>query len=56
MGMAAILFDNVEPFEQIGYTLLTEAPCEIWWKLQFIRRNEKITQFYRCIFPRGKGR
>ena len=30
MGMAAILFDGEEPFEQIGNTLLKKAPCEIW--------------------------
>ena len=26
MGIAAILFDGAEPFEQIGNTLLTEGP------------------------------
>ena len=26
MGMAAILFDSAEPFEQTGNTLLTEGP------------------------------
>ena len=26
MGMAAILFNGVEPFEQIGNTLSTEGP------------------------------
>ena len=30
MGMAAILFDGAEPFEQIGNTLLTEGPM---WNL-----------------------
>ena len=51
MGMATILFDDVEPFEQIGNTILTEGPCEIWWQLlkQFKRRHLKITQFYTCI-------
>ena len=33
MGMAAILFDGPEPFEQIGNTLLTEGPMWNWWKL-----------------------
>ena len=33
MGMVAILFNGVEPFEQIGNTILTEGSCEIWWKL-----------------------
>ena len=28
MGIAAILFDGVEPFEQIDNTLLTEGPQE----------------------------
>ena len=28
MGMAAILFDDVEPFEQIDKSLLTEGP--VW--------------------------
>ena len=30
MGMAAILFDGAEPFEQIGNTLLIEGPM---WNL-----------------------
>ena len=30
MGMAAILFDGMEPFEQIGNTRLTESPM---WNL-----------------------
>ena len=30
MGMAAILFNDVKPFEQIGNTLLTEGPM---WNL-----------------------
>ena len=30
MGMAAILFDGAEPFEQIGNTLMTEGPM---WNL-----------------------
>ena len=30
IDMAAILFSCVEPFEQIGNTLSTEGPCEIW--------------------------
>ena len=30
MDMAAILFNCAEPFEQIGNTLPTEGPCEIW--------------------------
>ena len=33
MDMAAILFNGAEPVEEIGNTLLTEVPCEIWWKL-----------------------
>ena len=52
MGMVAILFNGVEPFEQIGNTILTESPCEIWWKLLKGfkgRRQLKITQFYLCI-------
>ena len=30
MDMAAILFNWAEQFEQIGNTLSTEGPCEIW--------------------------
>ena len=30
MDMAASLFNCAEPFEQIGNTLSTEGPCEIW--------------------------
>ena len=33
MGMAAILFNDAEPFEQSVNIPLTEAPCEVWWKL-----------------------
>ena len=41
MDMTAILFNCVEPFEQIDNTLLTEGPCEIWWNMlkQFQRRR-----------------
>ena len=52
MDMVAILFYCAEPFEQIGNTLLTEGPCENWWKFlkQFQRRRHlNITQFYTCI-------
>ena len=52
MDMAAILFNCAEPFKQIGNTLSTDGPCEIWWKLlkQFKRRRRlKITKFYTCI-------
>ena len=30
MDMVAILFNFAEPVEQIGITLLTEGPFEIW--------------------------
>ena len=59
MGMAAILFDVEEPFEQIAKPFWQMAPYEIWWNLlkQFKKRRDlKITQFYRCKLPRGKGR
>ena len=51
MDMVAILINGAEPFEEIGNTLLTADPCEIWWKLikQFQRRYLKFTQFYTCI-------
>ena len=32
MGMAAILFNGAQPFEQIINILWTEYPCEIWLK------------------------
>ena len=52
MGMAAILFNDAEPFEHIVNILLTKAPYEIWWKLvkQFQkRRHLKISLLYTCI-------
>ena len=58
MDMAAILFDGAELFEQIAIPFWQKAPCEIWCNLlkRFkSNRNLKITQFYRCILPRGKG-
>ena len=39
MDMMSILFNCAEPFEQIGNTLSTEGPCEIWWKLLKQRRR-----------------
>ena len=30
MGMAAILFNGDEPFEQIAIPFQQKAPCEIW--------------------------
>ena len=41
IDMADILFNCAELFEQIGNTLSTEGPCEIWWKLleQFQRKD-----------------
>ena len=41
-----ILFSCAESFEQIGNTLSTESPCEIWLKLlkQFQRRR-RLKQF-----------
>ena len=57
MGMTAILFNSVEPFEQIDNTISTEDPM---WKLvklvkQFQRRRLNITRFYKHI-AMGKGR
>ena len=52
MGMAAILFDGAEPFEQTGNILLTEGPMLNLVKIvkRFKKRiHLKITQFYRCI-------
>ena len=41
MGMAAILFDGAEPFEQIGNSLLAEGPMWVWRKLleQFQKKD-----------------
>ena len=39
MGMAAILFDGAEPFEQIGNTLLTKGPM---WNL--VRITEGVPE------------
>ena len=52
MGMAAILFNGAEPLEQISNILLTEGSM---WNLVKIAQA-KIAQFYRCVYPRGKGR
>ena len=52
MGMAAILFNGTEPFDQIVNILRQKATCEILWKLfmRFRRRIcLKISQFYACI-------
>ena len=58
MGMAAILFDNAEPFEQIDNTLLTEGPM---WNLMKIgqavsqKKTFKDHEIYMYI-AQGKGR
>ena len=41
MGMAAILFDGAEPFEQIGNTLLTEGPL---WNLVKITQAQAVKE------------
>ena len=48
MGMAAILFNGAEPFEQISTSLRQKVPCEIWrkWVARFQRRRLKISWFY----------
>ena len=47
MGMVAILFNDVELFEQIEQ-IWQKAQCEIWWKLVKLfqrSRRLKITRF-----------
>ena len=49
MGMAAILFNGAEPFEQNGNILLTKSPIKIWWKLlkhlkRIIRRQHSLPE------------
>ena len=53
MGMAAILFNGVEPYEQSVKTLLTESPiwykC-IWWKLlKQLQKFKNYTILYMYI-------
>ena len=66
MGMEAILFNCMQPFEQTVNTLSTEAPPphsppypqprEIWWKLLkwFQWRHLKILVLYMYI-AQGQG-
>ena len=42
MGMTAILFNSMEPFEQIVNTLLTEGPM---WNLM---RTQSVSEKKRC--------
>ena len=60
MGMAAILFNFAEPFEQIGNTLLTEGPIWNLVKIAQVVSEKKtfkyFTQFYTCRKPSSKGR
>ena len=58
MGMAAILFNGKEPFDQIVNILLTEGP--MWNLVKIVQEvSEKMlkdsTILYKHI-PRGKGR
>ena len=52
MGMAAILFNGLEPFKQIVNILSTKRPM---WNLVKIaqavseKKPSEITQFYTCI-------
>ena len=52
MDMAAIFFNDVEPFEQIGNTHSTENPMwnlvKIAWAVSE-KKTFKIAQFYTCI-------
>ena len=53
MGMAAILFNCAEPFEQFRNTFWQKAACEIRWNLltQFQRRRHlKITHNFMHIY------
>ena len=58
MGMVDVLFNDAEPFAQIENTPSTENPMWNLWKLVqlFQKGRLKITIFYTCIQPRGKGR
>ena len=42
MGIATILFNCEEPFEQIGNNFSTEGPCEILWNCPNSFREEGI--------------
>ena len=60
MNMATILFNDAEPFEQIGNILLTEGPM---WNLVKIAQAvsekkpfKKLHNFIHEYSPRGKGR
>ena len=55
MGMAAILFNTAEPFEQIDNTSLTEGPMKHLVKIGQAVSEKKTFKDHK-ILPRGKGR
>ena len=66
MGMAAILFNDAEPFEKkkkqekkklsIPFHSKPRVKSSENWSFGFREERLKITQFYTCLHPRGKGR
>ena len=58
MGMAAIFFDGVEPFEQIGNTLLTEGPMWNLVKIAQAVKEKKTFKNYTILYmysAQGQG-
>ena len=58
MGMAAILYNRVEPFEQIGNTLLTEGPMRILVKIVQTVSEKKTFKNYTILYmyiEQGQG-
>ena len=58
MGMAAILFIGAEPFEKIDDAPSKEDPMWNLMKSGWLvsEKTLKITGFYTCRQPRGKGK
>ena len=66
IGMAAILFNDAEPFEKkktrkknncqlIPFHSKPRVKSSENWSFGFREERLKITQFYTCIHPRGKA-
>ena len=57
MGMAVILFDGAEPFQQIVYLLLTEGP--MWNLMKTVQAfSEKTLKDFRILYmyiAKGQG-
>ena len=50
MGMAAILFNGMEPFEQIGNTHSTEGPMCNLVKIAQVLSEKKTFKYYTILY------